>query len=194
MTALPGTPESTETPEPGTLCTERLLLRPPRESDVDAIHEACQEAEIQRWTVVPVPYRREDAEYFVKDLAVNGRRTGENLVWCVIERATGALVGTQGLVRCPGRPGAAEIGWWATKEYRGRGYTAEAARAVARHGLTELGLRRLEWVAYVGNEGSRAVAERVGFRFEGTLRSFAEQRGEYRDTWIGGLLATDLAG
>ncbi|MEU1423761.1 GNAT family N-acetyltransferase [Kitasatospora sp. NPDC005751] len=178
---------------PGLLVTERLFLRPPRESDLDAIFEACQDPEIQRWTVVPSPYRREDAEYFVNDLAVNGRRTGENLVWCVVERAGGALVGAQGLVRVPGRPGTAEVGWWATREHRGRGYTVEAARAVAHHAITELGLRRLEWTAYVGNEGSRAVAEKVGFRFEGTLRSYAEQRGEFRDSWVGGLLATDLA-
>ncbi|MFD9595378.1 GNAT family N-acetyltransferase [Kitasatospora sp. NPDC059973] len=178
---------------PGLLVTERLFLRPPRESDLDAIFQACQDPEIQRWTVVPSPYRREDAEYFVNDLAVNGRRTGENLAWCVVERAGGALVGTQGLVRVPGRPGTAEVGWWATREHRGRGYTVEAARAVAHHAITELGLRRLEWTAYVGNEGSRAVAEKVGFRFEGTLRSYAEQRGEFRDSWVGGLLATDLA-
>ncbi|WP_405360013.1 GNAT family N-acetyltransferase [Kitasatospora sp. NBC_00085] len=186
--------ERPDTPAPVTLGTERLILRPPQQSDVDAIFEACQDAEIQRWTVVPSPYRREDAEYFVNDLAANGWRTGDNLIWCVLERETGALVGTQGLVSCPGRPGAAEVGWWAAKEFRGRGYTAEAAREVARYGLTELGLRRLEWVAYVGNEGSRAIAEKVGFRFEGTLRSFAEQRGEFRDSWVAGLLATDLAG
>ncbi|MFD0273731.1 GNAT family N-acetyltransferase [Kitasatospora sp. NPDC127111] len=179
--------------EPVVLTTERLVLRAPQESDVDAVLAACQDAEIQRWTVVPSPYRREDAEYFVRDLAHNGWRTGENRIWCVFERGTGALVGSQGLISCPGRPGAAEVGWWATKEYRGRGYTAEAAAAVARYGLTELGLRRLEWYAYVGNEGSRAVAEKVGFRFEGTLRSFAEQRGRFHDAWVAGLLATDLA-
>ncbi|MEV0536379.1 GNAT family N-acetyltransferase [Kitasatospora sp. NPDC050463] len=165
-----------EQPEPpGTLVTERLLLRPPQESDLDAIFEACQDEEIQRWTVVPSPYLRKDAEYFVNDLATNGRRTGDALVWCVVERSGGALVGTQGLVRTPGRPGCAEIGWWATREYRGRGFTVEAARAVARHGLTELGLRRLEWVAYVGNEGPRrpapaTVPARSGGRGRGRCR------------------------
>ncbi|MCG6496369.1 GNAT family N-acetyltransferase [Kitasatospora sp. A2-31] len=177
---------------PVTLTTERLVLRAPQGSDVEAVHRACQDEEIQRWTVVPVPYRREDAEFFVHDLAANGWRTGDALVWCVFERESGALVGTQGLTHNPGRAGTAEIGWWATKEHRGRGYTVEAARAVARYGLTELGLRRLEWVAYVGNEPSRAVAERVGFRMEGTLRSYAEQRGRFHDAWIGALLATDL--
>ncbi|MFJ3220968.1 GNAT family N-acetyltransferase [Kitasatospora sp. NPDC086801] len=178
--------------EPVTLTTDRLVLRAPQESDVDAVLAACQDAEIQRWTVVPSPYRREDAEYFVRDLAANGWRTGENRIWCVFERGSDVLVGTQGLVLRHGDPGAAEVGWWATKEFRGRGYTVEAARAVARHGLVELGLRRLEWQAYVGNEGSRAVAEKVGYRFEGTLRSYAEQRGVFHDAWVASLLASDL--
>ncbi|MFE7191991.1 GNAT family N-acetyltransferase [Kitasatospora sp. NPDC057541] len=177
---------------PVALTTDRLVLRAPAEGDVDAVFAACQDEEIQRWTVVPSPYRREDAEYFVHDLAANGWQSGENLVWCVFERETGALVGSQGLMACPGRPGTAEVGWWATKESRGRGYTTEAAAAVARYGLRELGLRRLEWLAYVGNEGSRGVARKVGFRSEGLLRSYAEQRGLFRDCWIASLLAEDL--
>ncbi|MFD8323020.1 GNAT family N-acetyltransferase [Kitasatospora purpeofusca] len=187
-----GPPAADPAREPVVLTTERLVLRAPRESDIDAINAACQDPEIQRWTVVPSPYRRSDAEYFVSDLALNGWRTGENPVWCVFERESGALVGTQGLaIRAGGT--VAEIGWWATKEFRGRGYTVEAATAVARYGLAELGLRRLEWLAYVGNDGSRAVAAKVGFRFEGTLRAYAEQRGQFHDSWIASLLPGDLA-
>ncbi|MET8543311.1 GNAT family N-acetyltransferase [Kitasatospora sp. NPDC004799] len=177
---------------PVTLTTERLVLRAPRESDIDAVFTACQDPEIQRWTVVPSPYRREDAEYFVRDLAAAGWHSGANRIWCVFERESGALVGSQGLVLRAHDPGCAEIGWWAVKEFRGRGYTTEAARAVSRYGLRELGLRRLEWQAYVGNEGSRAVAEKAGYRFEGTLRSYAEQRGVFHDAWVASLLPADL--
>ncbi|MFE4519317.1 GNAT family N-acetyltransferase [Kitasatospora sp. NPDC056783] len=182
-------PLATEFP---TLTTDRLLLRAPRESDIDAVYAACQDPEIQRWTVVPSPYRREDAEFFVRDLAPEGRRTGANRIWCVFERGSGTLVGSQALVLRAHDPGSAEIGWWAVKEFRGRGYTTEAARAVSHYGLRGLGLRRLEWQAYVGNEGSRAVAEKAGYRFEGTLRSYAEQRGAFHDAWIASLLAGDV--
>ncbi|MGW2377030.1 MULTISPECIES: GNAT family N-acetyltransferase [Kitasatospora] len=175
-----------------TLTTDRLVLRAPRESDVDAIFAACQDEEIQRWTVVPVPYRREDAEFFVRTLAPEGRAAGAEFIWCVVERGTGRLVGAQAVTRQAGDPAAGSVGWWTAKEQRGRGYTVEAARAVARWALTDLGLRRLQWLAYVGNEGSRAVAERVGYRHEGTLRSYADQRGVFRDAWIASLLPADL--
>ncbi|MET9182001.1 GNAT family N-acetyltransferase [Kitasatospora aureofaciens] len=178
--------------ELATLTTDRLVLRAPREPDIDAIFAACQDTEIQRWTVVPVPYRREDAEFFVRTLAPEGLATGAKYIWCVVERGTDRLVGTQAVVRRPGDPNAASVGWWTVKEQRGRGYTVEAARAVARWALTDLGLRRLQWLAYVGNEGSRAVAERVGYRPEGTLRSYAEQRGVFHDAWVASLLPSDL--
>ncbi|WP_051965978.1 GNAT family N-acetyltransferase [Kitasatospora mediocidica] len=187
-TILPPT-EGSETVLP-TLETERLLLRAPLAEDVDAIAAACQDADIQHWTVVPSPYRRADAEYFVHRLAPDGLQSGANLVWCVLEKDTGVLVGTQALVAR--RPGVAEVGFWTSKETRGRGYTVEAMLALARWAFTERQVRRLEWVAYVGNEPSLAVARRAGFTIEGTLRSYAEQRGVFRDSWMGSLLPGDL--
>jgi RimJ/RimL family protein N-acetyltransferase len=177
-------------PTPGALETERLLLRPPRPEDVPAIFEACQDPEIQRWTVIPSPYHRQDAEFFVTGLATQGWADGTAATWCVFEKATGALVGTQALSRRG--PGRSEIGYWTAAAARGRGLALEAVRAVCRWGFAERGLRRIEWTAYLGNEPSRALALKAGFTMEGTLRSYAEQRGEFRDVWMGSLLAGDL--
>jgi RimJ/RimL family protein N-acetyltransferase len=55
-------------PQP-TLTGARVSLRPWRADDVDAVFAACQDAEIQRWTQVPVPYAREHAEGFVSGIA-----------------------------------------------------------------------------------------------------------------------------
>ncbi|MGF1432292.1 GNAT family N-acetyltransferase [Kitasatospora sp. LaBMicrA B282] len=184
------TPPADPAPAPVVLETERLLLRPPVAADIDAVFAACQDPDIQRWTVVPSPYTRADAVFFVERLAVEGWREARNPVWCVVEKATGTLVGTQGL--SARRPGSAEVGFWATAASRGRGYAVEALREVCRWALQEQGLRRLEWVAYVGNEPSLAVARKAGFTLEGTLRSFGERRGEFLDAWMGSLLATDL--
>ncbi|WP_232247637.1 GNAT family N-acetyltransferase [Kitasatospora azatica] len=177
--------------EPVTLETDRLILRAPVPADIDAIFAACQDEEIQRWTVVPSPYRRADAEFFVDRLATEGWATGRNPIWCVVEKQTGALVGTQSLAARG--PGAAEVGYWTAAEARGRGYGLEALHAVCRWGVAERDLRRLEWVAYVGNEPSLALARKAGFTLEGTLRSYAAQRGAYLDAWMGSLLASELA-
>lgn len=55
-----------------------VRLRSLRDDDADWIFDACQDAEIQRWTLVPRPYLREHAESFVdhgvKVAAVSYRR------------------------------------------------------------------------------------------------------------------------
>jgi RimJ/RimL family protein N-acetyltransferase len=68
----------------------------------------------------------------------------------------------------------------------------DAARLVCRFAFEVLGLQRVEWWARVGNEGSRRVAEKLGFTMEGTCRARLLHRGERVDGWVGGLLPGDL--
>ena len=67
--------------EPVTLTTERLVLHPPTETDIDAIVRACQDPEIPRYTPVPSPYGREDAEGYVK-LIGEWWAEGSQTIWC----------------------------------------------------------------------------------------------------------------
>ncbi|MFE9259164.1 GNAT family N-acetyltransferase [Streptomyces sp. NPDC006879] len=177
--------------EPITLTTARLTLRPLRSEDAGPVHAACQDPDIQRWTAVPSPYRQEHAEDFVRRVAPGGWRTDSEYVFAILLGGpTGPLVGATGLHRRS--PGSLEIGYWAAPEHRGHGYLTEAVAAASRWAFTELGCGRVEWRAEAGNEASRAVAERIGFRFEGTLRGALEHRGTTRDCWVGGLLPSDL--
>lgn len=175
--------------EPVILETPRLTLRPLAAGDAEAVHRACQDEEIQRWTVIPSPYLREHAEDFVTRISPDGWRNGTFCNWGSFTR-DGALASSVGLA-LGGRAGCAEVGYWTAREHRGRGLTAEAVAAVCHWALTALGVQRLELLAVVGNLPSRAVAERVGFTFEGTLRSGLDQRGVRRDAWIASLLPAD---
>ncbi|MFJ3965307.1 GNAT family N-acetyltransferase [Streptomyces sp. NPDC090036] len=176
--------------EPTTLSTDRLVLRPFVPSDEDEVYAAAQDADIQRWTLVPSPYEREHAHAFVNEIVPNGWSEGTAFPFAVRLAADGTLVASVG-VHVHGAE-SHEIGYWAVKEHRGRGYMAEAVLAVARWAFTELGVARLEWRAEVGNTGSRAVAEKAGFRVEGVMRAGIEQRGTARDCWVGALLPSDL--
>ncbi|MBW5485394.1 GNAT family N-acetyltransferase [Streptomyces bambusae] len=180
--------------EPTTLTTERLLLRPWAPGDADAVHRACQDPGIQRWTSVPVPYGYVDARGWTEEIAAAGwkRDTEYSFAVCRTGSGTdsGTVVGAVGL-HVHGVRGY-EIGYWAAAEHRGNGYTLEAVLAVARWAFTSLGAGRVEWRAEVGNAGSRAVAEKAGFRVEGVLRAALPFRGTWRDCWVGGLLPADL--
>ncbi len=180
--------------EPVTLTTERLLLRPLRPDDAEAVRLACQDPEIPRWTPVPSPYTMDDALQFITRTCPDGWAQDHHYNFGVFTREGGDLVGTMALVRLGSLPAPqrqAELGYWTAKEQRRRGYTVEAARTVCHWAFTTLGVERLEWLADVGNDGSRAVAGKIGFRMEGTLRSRFPHRGIRGDAWIGSLLPSD---
>ena len=179
-----------------TLRTERLVLRPFVEADVDAITEACQDPLIQLYTVVPAPYVRADSETFVREMVPRERAAGTGAVFGAFVAETGELAASVGLhnLRHLDTPygGDGGIGYWAVPGERGRGYTAEAVREVCRWGFEDLGLAVILWDAIVGNEASWHVVRKVGFTREGTRRSQLIQRGVRVDTWMGSLLRTEL--
>ena len=154
--------------------TERLVLRPFREDDVDAVLTACQDPDIPRWiSAVGVPYTRADAEAWVTGEAPAMRRAGTGLTVAI--EADGVFVGSSGVHRIGEHPLGPEIGYWLTREARGRGYAAEAAHALAEWALG-LGAPRVYLVADVANTGSQVVARRAGFTQEGVLRSYLAYR------------------
>ena len=172
-----------------TVRTERLLLRPFRPADIDAVHRASQDPVTQRWiSGIPVPYGLEDARTFVEDVAMKERedRTGLS---CVIE-ADGELVGTCGIYLRGGRLGP-EIGYTIAPWARRKGYAAEAAHGLADWGLG-LGAPRVHLFVDVGNTASHATAVRAGFTPEGTVRACLENRdGSRSDAVLFGRLAGD---
>ena len=177
------------------LTTGRLVLTAPTAADIDAIYRICQDEAIQRYTTVPSPYEYEHARDFVEKAVPGWAAEGSNAVFGFYHATTGQLLGMIGLhgIRGPeAKNGAmAEVGYWTAPEARRQGYTVEAVRAICRWGFAQLDLQRIEWIAFDGNEGSRAVALKAGFTLEGKLRSRWVHRGERRDGWIGSLLPTD---
>ena len=174
-------------PQP-TLTGRSVRLRPWRPDDVDAVLAACQDAETQRWTQVPVPYRREHAEGFVTDIAASTWADGGAL-FAVEPVDGGALLGSIGLF--PPHDGFAEAGYWTVPGARRRGFTAEALSVLTAWAFDELGLRRVELHVDPANAGSRGVAERAGFRAEGIVRQRLLHRGQPSDVVLYALLATD---
>jgi RimJ/RimL family protein N-acetyltransferase len=167
-----------------------LSLRPFRVADTEAVTLACQDPESARWTTIPDPYRREDADYYIREYAPGRWARGDAAIFALADDRD-AFVGSMDLRLGPAVD-VADVGYLVAPWARGRGYASAALRAVATWGTVRLGVNRVEWRAYVGNEASRRVAEKAGFTVEGTARSGCLQRGQYRDAWTGALLATDL--
>lgn len=181
--------------DPPTLVGEAVVLRPLASGDLDAIEATATDPEFARWTTVPVPYARSDAEAFLTMFGRDGERwrSGRGAGWAIsdpddLTAYWGAI--DLRLDDC----GGAEVGYGVSPWARGRGVGTAALVLACRWGFEQAGLRRIEWLAHVGNEASRRVAQKAGFQvLPGTLRRRCASRGEWHDAWVGDLLPEDLA-
>jgi ribosomal-protein-serine acetyltransferase len=101
------------------------------------------------------------------------------------------IVGVIGYHRVDWANRSTSVGYWLAESAQGRGTITAAASALADHAFDRWELNRLDIRAGVENHRSRAVAERLGFTFEGVLRE-AERIGDrYIDHAVYSMLARD---
>jgi len=96
-------------------------------------------------------------------------------------RQRDAITGSIGLHAIDWGSRHAEMGYWLAPPARGSGVVTRACHALTSHAFARLGLHRLEIRCVVDNTRSRAVAERLGYVFEGTLAEAYLLHGGFRD-------------
>ncbi len=145
------------------LQTERLLLRPFRQDDIDAYAAMCADPEVMRYLSPSgdVLYR-EDAWRQMAMFVGHWQLRGFGM-WVAEARQTGQFVGRIGLHFPEGFPDR-ELGWALSREFWGHGLATEGARAAAEHAFRELGWAHLISLILPGNIRSIRVAERLGAR------------------------------
>jgi RimJ/RimL family protein N-acetyltransferase len=174
--------------EPVEISAGRLHLRPFDSGDAEAVHLACQDQDIQRFTSIPSPYREEDAREYVESTCPSGWATGRFAAFAVVDSVSAELLAHVSLARIGlVDPFAADIGYWCAPWARRRGVATQAVQAVCRWGLGGLGLRRIGWRAEVGNTAARRTAEKAGFTMDGIVRGVLTRRGARVDAWVGSL-------
>lgn len=172
------------------LRADGLVLRPWQEEDAPAVAAACRDPEIPRWIPwVPSPYTDEDARAYVRGCLES---PDERRPFAIVNAETGGLLGSID-IRINPQLRTGHVGYWIVAEARGRGICTSALRALSNWALEELGLGRLELVTDPDNVGSQRVAEKVGFRREGVLRSHLVHRdGRRRDSVMFSLLPGEV--
>ena len=152
-----------------TLSDGEIAVRPLARADIPDIVAACSDPEIPRWTRVPSPYTREDAEQFLA-ISTTEAAAGEGVALAVAD-AGGRLIGTIGLMDVDRERGSGEIGYWTAAAARGRGAATRAVALLRDWAHSELGLGELEILPHRDNRPSQRVAERAGFTDTGEIRS-----------------------
>lgn len=151
------------------LKTTRLILRPWEETDAESLYEHAKDPLVGPIAGWPVHTSVENSRQIIRDIL------SADETYAVTLKADDVAIGSIGLMI--GNKGnldigtdEAEIGYWIGVPYWGRGLILEAARELMRYAFEELGMTTV-WCGYFdGNEKSKRVGEKCGFRFHHTER------------------------
>ena len=159
-----------------TLVTDRLILRPLEESDLDAYADMFMRPEVRDSLRLPATYSRVDAWIGMVKWRGQWELRGSGH-WAVEERATGRLVGSVGLHRpeYPDWPGL-EVGWTLLPSCWGKGFATEAGAGSIDYAFEVIGVDEVFSVILPANIRSQAVARRLGLTLleERVLSSFPD--------------------
>jgi RimJ/RimL family protein N-acetyltransferase len=160
--------------------TERLILRQWRASDIAPNTRMLSDPGTARYITA-------DGKPITE--AMNGWRNAAIMaghwvlngigMFVVEEKSTGQFAGRVGPWFPPSWPGF-EIGWGLAKEFRGRGFAVEAARATIDWSFATFELDRILHCIDRENAASQAVARRLGARIEGETTLI----GHAADVWV----------
>ena len=157
------------------LNTNRLLLRPWRQEDADALYKYASDPAVGPacgW----VPHRNREESRRIILTVLNGEHT-----FALVLKETQEPVGCASLFRgavCAEQD--LELGYWLGRPLWGQGLMTEAARRLVKYGFSQLECPRI-WCAHaVSNARSRRIIEKLRFRQEFLREEVAPSIGERR--------------
>jgi RimJ/RimL family protein N-acetyltransferase len=167
-----------------------VRLVPLDESHLAAVAEMATDSDVLRFTRLPNPatpgWEREWFEFYDE-----GRREGKREAFAVVDAGDGSFLGL-GLAFGIDREGQQlELGYVVAPEARGRGVATRTLELLTDWAFAEIDAMRIELWISANNLPSKRVAENVGYRYEGTLRSFHFKDGLRDDFEIWSRLPTD---
>ena len=163
--------------------TARLLLRPLRSADVEALLDYHSLPSVHRF----LPMGPMDAATLEESLS-GGRWSrstleapGDSIVLGAELRATGELVGDAMLAWVNSANQCGEVGYVFNPRHAGRGYATEAVEELLRLAFVEMGLHRVIARIDAENAPSLALAARLGMRREAHLKESWRRNDEWVD-------------
>lgn len=174
-----------------TLRNERVILRPLQLSDEELLWPIAQETEL--WTYGLKDLSRPGALRSYINSAIVDRENGTALVWIIIDATTGKAVGCTRLAEISWKDERGQIGWtWIGKDFQGSGLNKAMKYEILKYGFEVLGLNRIELKADERNLQSRRAIEKIGAKYEGTLRQHLKTKdGFIRNTAFYSILKSE---
>lgn len=161
--------------------TERLILRPLRPKDAEALHRLVNDWEVTRTLAeIPYPYPRSLAdEWIASTVAQHASGAAYHLAITGKEGRKETIVGVIGL-RLDAARRTGRLGYWVGRAYWKHGVATEAAKRMTSWAFANLPLDLIDAEVTQDNVASFKVLRRVGFREVGTgVRSSLTTRDDH---------------
>lgn len=152
--------------------TERLLLRPAREEDLEPLHAIFTDPRAMRYWSTPPHQSLDQTREWLSDMIA---RTGTPAADFIVE-LDGKTIGKAGAYQLP------EFGYIVHPDHWGHGYAAEAVAAVVAHIFSHFDLPALVTDIDPRNAPSIRLIERLGFVRTGYKERTWEVGGEWCDS------------
>ena len=169
-----------------------VALRVLREDDAAELFALTDSnrAYLRRWLPwVDLVTSEEDSRSFLTTVTEQ-REQGRGPTFGVLR--DGALAGVVGFLPVDRVNRIGEIGYWLAPRSQGRGVMTQCCRFAVRYGFLTLDLNRIQIAAGTENLESRAIPERLGFKFEGVLRARENLYGTFIDHAMYALLRSEF--
>jgi [ribosomal protein S5]-alanine N-acetyltransferase len=170
------------------IATDRLLLRPPRTTDVPELRRALRSnaAHLQPWSVAPGPGEDPASLTSVSGAILRHRREwkrGQSFVMMLTPQdREGRIIGRIALGGILlGAFQSAYLGYWMDAEHQGRGLMTEAVRAATTFAFRVAGLHRVQAAVMPRNTASLRVLDKAGYRREGVASRYLCIAGKWED-------------
>lgn len=176
---------------PASRTTSRLLLRPFKRRDADALSEAIQASihDLVKW--LPWAHRNYDKADAIGYIRESMMAWKEGRAFDFAIRRPDDLKHHLGNISVwPATRGGSvgEIGYWVRSDEAGQGICTQAAIRVLETGFEELRFHRIILRIAVGNSASERVAAKIGATQEGVLRDELRIGGVWTDHTLWSIL------
>ncbi len=160
--------------------TERLILRPWRDTDAEAMFKYASDPDIGIIAGWPPHTSVENSREFIRTVFAAPE------TYAVVLKDTEEPVGSCGIIisnniySAEVKQTEAEIGYWIGKPYWGQGLIPEAVKTMLSRCFYDLGIDIVWCVHYDGNTKSKRVIEKCGFKFHHTNHNIVSPLGDER--------------
>lgn len=174
-----------------TIKTDRLILRKFTINDAQAMFETGADDERVTRFLTWGPHGNIDITKFILNDWCTSYEKPDFYNWAI--EIDGKIIGNVSCVELDDHHELCEIGYCIGYDFWGKGIVSEAVKAVTDYLINEIGFNRLEIKHAVKNPASGKVAQKCGYKYEGTKRhSFKTLDGEFLDISYYSILKSDI--